>query len=70
MRDYGLLLTINTDDPAMQDIDLGAEYRNVANAFGLDLQQMRTMAREGIESTWLYESERRKLRSEFDAVVE
>jgi adenine deaminase len=69
MRDYGLLLTINTDDPAMEDIDLGSEYRNVANAFGLDLQQMRTIAREGIESTWLDESERRELRTEFDAAV-
>ena len=69
MRNYGLLLTINTDDPAMEDIDLGAEYRNVANAFGLDLPQMRTIAREGIESTWLDESERRKLRTEFDAAV-
>jgi adenosine deaminase len=69
MREHGLLLTINTDDSAMEDLDLGAEYRNVSNAFGLDVEAMRAFAREGIESTWLDESERRALRAEFDAAV-
>ena len=35
MRDAGLLVTINTDDPAMQDLDLGLEYRRVGEAHGL-----------------------------------
>ena len=69
MREHGLLLTINTDDPAMENIDLGSEYRNVANAFGLDLEAMRVIAREGIESTWLDDSDRRALRAAFDAAV-
>lgn len=69
MREHGLLLTINTDDPAMENIDLGLEYRNVATAFGLDVDAMRAIARDGIESTWLDDSERRALRAEFDAAV-
>jgi adenosine deaminase len=69
MRDHGLLLTINTDDPAMANIDLGVEYRNVASAFGMDVDAMRAFAREGIESTWLDDSERRTLAAEFDATV-
>ena len=31
MRDAGLLLTINTDDPAMTDLDIGREYQAVAD---------------------------------------
>ena len=34
MREAGLLATINTDDPAMTDLDLGREYRSVARALG------------------------------------
>jgi adenosine deaminase len=69
LRENGLLVTINTDDPAMEEVDLGIEYRNVAGAFGLDAAAMRTIAREGIESTWLDDSDRRALRAAFDAAV-
>ena len=34
MREAGLLATLNTDDPAFIDLDLGEEYRAVAEAFG------------------------------------
>ena len=34
MRAAGLLATVNTDDPAFIDLDLGAEYAAVAEAFG------------------------------------
>ena len=34
MRDAGLLATVNTDDPALIDLDLGTEYDLVAEAFG------------------------------------
>ena len=67
MRDAGLLVTINTDDPAMMDHDLGREYRLVGEAFDLDLEELRQLAIEGIESTWLDDSDRRALRAEFDA---
>jgi adenosine deaminase len=66
MRDAGLLVTINTDDPAMMDHDLGREYRLVGEAFDLDLEVLRQLAIEGIESTWLDDSDRRALRAEFD----
>jgi len=69
MRAAGVLVTINTDDPAMQDLDLGEEYRRVSDAYGLDVAEMLRFAREGIDSTWLDESERRALRAEFDTPV-
>ena len=67
MREAGLLVTINTDDPAMMEIDLGLEYRRVGEAYGLDLEALGRFARDGIESTWLDDSDRRSLAREFDA---
>jgi len=67
MRDAGILVTINTDDPAMEGLDLGREYRNVAEAYGLTLNEMRRLATEGIESTWLDESDRRAFAAQFAA---
>lgn len=69
MREAGLLVTINTDDPAMMDIDLGDEYREVAVAYGFDVEEMGQIAVEGIESTWLDESDRRSLAAEFRATL-
>jgi adenosine deaminase len=65
----GVLVTINTDDPAMMSWDLGQEYRAVGEAYGLDIAQLSAMAIDGIESTWLDDSERRALRSEFKAAL-
>jgi hypothetical protein len=39
-----------------------------AEAYGLEVEEMRRIALEGIESTWLHDSERRELRREFEAV--
>ncbi|MBI2763532.1 MAG: adenosine deaminase [Chloroflexi bacterium] len=66
LRDAGLLVTVNTDDPAMMEHDLGREYRLLGEAFDLDLEALGRLAREGIDSTWLDDSERRSLRAEFD----
>jgi adenine deaminase len=66
MREAGLLATLNTDDPAMADLDLGKEYRSVARALDLDLQQMAVVALDGVEATWLDQSDKRALRSEFE----
>ena len=67
MRDAGVLVTINTDDPAMMDLDLGREYQHVAEAFGLGLDELNKIAVEGIDSTWLDESDRRSLAADFVA---
>ena len=69
MRDAGLLLTVNTDDPAMMDHDLGREYRNVAEAFGYSRDELERIAVDGIESTWLDEADRAALAAEFEAAL-
>ena len=53
MRAAGLLATINTDDPALIDLDLGAEYAAVAEAFDWGWQEMVEVALDGVEACWL-----------------
>ena len=70
MREAGLLATINTDDPAMTDLDLGREYRNVAEAQGLDFDDLAAIALDGIEASWLDDVDRRVMRTEFSQALE
>jgi adenosine deaminase len=69
MRDAGLLLTINTDDPAMMEWDLGREYRAVGEAYGLAMPDLHRLAVDGVASTWLDDSDRRSLAVEFEAAL-
>lgn len=62
MRAAGLLATVNTDDPAFIDQDLGAEYAAVARAFDWGWSEMVDVALDGVEACWLDESERAALR--------
>lgn len=55
MREAGLLL--------------GREYRGVAEAHHLDVDELSQIALEGIASTWLDESDRATLTDEFNAVL-
>jgi len=63
MRAAGLLATVNTDDPALSDLDLGREYAAVAEAFGWGWNQMVELALDGIEASWLDETEKADLRT-------
>jgi adenosine deaminase len=69
MRKAGLLVTINTDDPAMTGGDLGSEYRAVAEALEFSFEEMCQIAVEGIEATWLDDGERRALRTSFEREI-
>jgi adenosine deaminase len=62
MRGAGLLATLNTDDPAMTDLDLGYEYASVAKAFGYTFEVMVGIALDGVEATWLDDAGKRELR--------
>ena len=62
MRAAGLLATVNTDDPAFIDLDLGAEYAAVATAFGWGWPEMIEVALDGVEACWLDESDKVDLR--------
>lgn len=62
MRRAGLHLTLNTDDPAMIDDDLGKEYATLAEALGHDFADMVEISLAGVDATWLDADHRRRLR--------
>jgi adenosine deaminase len=62
MREAGLLTTLNTDDPALTDLDLGYEYRSAMQAFGYDWDEMVAIAVDGVEASWLDETDKAALR--------
>lgn len=69
MREAGLMATINTDDPAMTDLDLGREYAAVATGLGYTFDEMCSIALDSIDATWLDAGERADLRAAFGAEI-
>jgi adenosine deaminase len=69
MREAGILATLNTDDPALTDLDIGYEYRSVAEAFGWGFDDMVSISLDGVEATWLADDDKRALRSQVIAAA-
>jgi adenosine deaminase len=61
LRAAGVLVTVNTDDPALTDLDLAREYATCASAWNWDFDQMVGIALDGVEATWLDDSDKRAL---------
>jgi adenosine deaminase len=61
MREAGLLATLNTDDPALTDLDLGREYLSVLRAFDYGWDDMVQISVDGVEATWLDDDAKRGL---------
>ncbi|MBK0030800.1 adenosine deaminase [Erwinia sp. S43] len=61
--EHGILATINTDDPAVQGIEIGHEYEVAAPAAGLSQQQMRTAQDNGLKIAFLSEAEKAAVRA-------
>jgi adenosine deaminase len=53
MRGAGLLAMLNTDDPAMTDLDLGREYQAVAAAYQWGFDELVDVAHDGVDASWL-----------------
>jgi len=66
MREAGLLAMLNTDDPALTDLDIGREYRAVSAAYGWGFDEMVAVSLDGVESTWLDDGAKRDLRRVVD----
>jgi adenosine deaminase len=69
MRSAGLLATVNTDDPALIDLDLAAEYAVVADAFGWGWPEMVSVALDGVEACWLDDTAKAGLRERISSAV-
>jgi adenosine deaminase len=67
MRDAGLLATLNTDDPALTDLDLGREYAAVARAYHWGFDQMVAVSHDGVDATWLDDDAKRTLHAQIEA---
>ena len=51
--DAGLMITLNSDDPALFASDLEAEYRLVAHTFDFTREQLRELASNSLEASFL-----------------
>ena len=61
--EQGILATLNTDDPAVQGIEIDHEYRVAAPAAGLSQQQIRTAQENGLKIAFLSEAEKAAVRA-------
>ena len=61
LREAGVLVTVNTDDPALIGTDLAREYASCAAAWQWDFDQMVRLALDGVEASWLDDSGKRGL---------
>lgn len=61
LREAGVLVTVNTDDPALIGTDLAREYATCAAAWQWDFDQMVQLALDGVEASWLDDAGKRAL---------
>ena len=59
--EHGVLASINTDDPAVQGIDIQHEYHTAAPAAGLSKEQIRQAQINGLEMAFLTAAEKQAL---------
>ena len=59
---HGILATINTDDPAVQGIELAHEYQSAAPDAGLSREEIRQAQENGLTIAFLSEQEKAALR--------
>jgi adenosine deaminase len=70
LREAGVLVTVNTDDPALTDLDLAREYETCARAWNWDFDQMVSIALDGVAATWLDDSDKRDLSARIRAAAD
>ena len=66
--DEGLLITLNSDDPAFFGSSVENEYRLVSEIHGLDREQLRTIAKNSFRASFLPESTKQNWLSRVESV--
>jgi adenosine deaminase len=59
--DAGLLVTVNTDDPAMFQTSLAHEYRELVRVHGFTFAEIRRFVENAVEASWLDEEGKARL---------
>jgi aminodeoxyfutalosine deaminase len=67
--DQGLMLTLNSDDPAMFQTTLNAEYQLVQQGFGFSDDHLRELARNSFEASFLPAEKKIEFLNLFDALA-
>lgn len=65
--EQGLMLTLNTDDPSMFRTSLNREYAIAQKTFGFTEEQLRELARNSFEASFLEAEQKVKMLELFDA---
>lgn len=69
LREAGVRMTINTDDPGMFDTDLNREYLVAHEHFGIDESGLAELARESMRASFASTDTRDRLLREVDSYV-
>ena len=69
LRDAGVVVTVNTDDPHMFGTDLDEEYRRLAATFGWGVADLADLVRAGIGAARLDAATKRRLCEEVDSAA-
>jgi adenosine deaminase/aminodeoxyfutalosine deaminase len=67
--DKGLMVTLNTDDPALFGATLSREYQLAQDTFGFTDEHLRELARNSFEASFLPAEKKVELLSLFDAIA-
>jgi len=67
--DHGLMITLNTDDPAMFATTLSHEYQLAQQAFGFTDEHLRELARNSFEASFLAAEKKLEFLNLFDAAI-
>jgi aminodeoxyfutalosine deaminase len=67
--DEGLMITLNTDDPAMFGTSLSREYQLVQENFGFSDEHLRELARNSFEAAFLPAEKKLEFLNLFDAAA-
>ncbi|MFN3550889.1 MAG: adenosine deaminase [Endomicrobiia bacterium] len=64
--DYGIKITINTDDPSVSGVDLNYELNLAHNVFKFSLEDIKKIIINALESAFISDKEKRNLLEEFN----
>lgn len=67
LRDAGIRVTLNTDDPGMFSTDLNREYAVANEFFGLDARDLTELARESVHASFAPTETKSRVLAEIDA---